>query len=496
MSTAPQKRPPARKLQPTPPLPLSTSPIKRARREWAAERARDTAYPPGQLNLSLERTRGFVRNPLPILLDAYESFGPIFTLRVMHVPVVFMIGPEANHFVLVSDAEKFSWREGSMGDLIPLLGDGLLTTDGDFHRQARMTMLPSFHKERIARSGEVMIEEAEAAAEALVPGQKLDIYEWTRSLALRIAMRALFGFDPDGRERSTGHDFEQALGYYSRDYFVQMLRGPRTPFDRLTKASSRLDSLIHKEIATRRANPGSDPTATNPGDLLGMLVDSRDSDGQPMPDSQVRDQAMTLLFAGHDTTSSTVTLLLYELARHPQELAALLAEQDAVLSGRTPTPADLTGAALPKLEMAIEETLRLYPPAWVGPRRSVQRFSFNGLDVPAGVPVNYSSWASHHLPDVWPEPEAFRPERFSEASKTLIPKGAYVPFGGGSRTCIGMRFGQMEIRAIVTALLNKVRLESAAGYQLSLGQMPTLTPRGGMPMTVHPRGLAETVRKR
>ena len=496
MSTTPQKRPPARKLQPTPPLPLSTSPISRARREWVAERARNASYPPGDLNLSLARTRGFARNPLPILLDAYERFGPIFTLRVMHVPVVFMIGPEANHFVLVSDAEKFSWREGSMGDLIPLLGDGLLTTDGDFHRQARMTMLPSFHKERIARSGEVMIEEAEAAADQLLPGQKLDIYEWTKSLALRIAMRALFGFDPDGRERSTGHDFEQALGYYSRDYFVQMLRGPRTPFDQLTKASSRLDELIRNEITARRSNPGPDATQSNPGDLLGMLVDSSDAEGQPMPDAQIRDQAMTLLFAGHDTTTSTVTLLLYELARHPHELAALLAEQDEVLAGRAPTPADLTGTGLPRLEMAIEETLRLYPPAWVGPRRSTERFSFNGLDVPAGVPVNYSSWASHHLPDVWPEPEAFRPERFSEQAKKLIPKGAYVPFGGGSRTCIGMRFGQMEIRAIATALLRRVRLESAAGYQLSLSQMPTLTPRGGMPMTVQERGLAETVRRR
>ena len=498
MSTTADKRPPARRLNPVAPEPIGFHPIGRIWREWKAERRRDAAYPPGDLRPSPARTMAFARDPLPILLDSYEHWGPVFTLRMLSVPVVFMIGPEANHFMLVSDASKFSWRDGSMGDLVPLLGDGLLTTDGDYHRRARMMMLPSFHRERIARSGEVMIEEAEAAADALTArvGERFDLYEWTRSLALRVAMRALFGFDPDGREGSTGHDFETALKYYSYDYAIQMLRGPGTPFDRLTKASARLDVLIQREIEARRARGASE--ASNDGDLLGLLLDARDDDGRRLSDREIRDQAMTLLFAGHDTTTSTVTFLMYELARHPAELEALLAEQDAVLgtaSGvrRQPSPAELTGDSLPQLEMAIEETLRKYPPAWIGPRRSLERFTFNGIDVPAGIPVNYSSWASHHLPDVWPEPEAFRPERFSTEARKAIPKGAYVPFGGGSRTCIGMRFGQMEIRAIATALLSRMRLESSAGRHPQIRQMPTLTPKGGMPMTIHPRGAAATV---
>jgi cytochrome P450 len=473
------------------PDPVDFSPIQRLKRELKAERSKSAPYPPGDLDFSLARTRGFAKNPLPWILDGYERFGPIFTLRVMSVPIIFMVGPEANHFVLVSGADNFSWREGSMGDLTPLLGDGLLTTDGAYHRRARKIMLPAFHTRQIARSGEVMLEEIESAVGRLGEGERIDLYDWTRRLALRIAMRALFGLDPDGREGKTAHDFEDALEFYSRDFFIQMLRGPGSPFRKLQRSSLKLDQLIFGEIASRRA-AGSPEEAI---DLLGLLLSATDEEGRTLTDQEIRDQVMTLLFAGHDTTTSTVTFLMYELARHPHELGALLAEQDEVLAGRSPLPADLTGSTLPRLEMAIEETLRLYPPAWVGPRRAVKDFEFNGARVSEGLQVNYSSWASHHLPDVWPEPEAFRPERFAPEAKALIPKGAYVPFGGGSRTCIGMRFGEMEVRAIATEILHHCRLESSAGYELSIRQMPTLSPRAGMPMTVRERGLPATVRR-
>jgi cytochrome P450 len=153
--------------------------------------------------------------------------------------------------------------------------------------------------------------------------------------------------------------------------------------------------------------------------------------------------------------------LFYELARHPK--------QDVDLA------------------LAIDETLRLYPPAWIGPRRNVEAFEFAGHRVPAGAPLYYCSWASHHLPDVFPEPFAFRPERFAPDRKARLPKGAYVPFGGGSRTCIGMRFGQLEINAIATTVLQRFRLEPCPGYRLRIREMPTLSPRGGLPMTVRAR---------
>jgi cytochrome P450 len=219
-----------------------------------------------------------------------------------------------------------------------------------------------------------------------------------------------------------------------------------------------------------------------------MLMAATDEDGSRLSDREVRDQAVTLLFAGHDTSTSTISFMLYELARHPTELAAVLAEQDRVLGAEPVTAADIA-RRLPRLDMALDETLRLYPPAWIGPRRAVEPFEVAGTRVPAGVFVNYCSWASHRLPEVFPEPEAFLPERFAPEAKAALPRGAYVPFGGGSRTCIGMRFGQMEVKAVVTAILRRFRLELLPGRSMTVRQMPTLSPRGGLRMTVRPRGV-------
>lgn len=469
------------------PPPVSFSPWQRMLMERRAERARSVPYPPGHLDYSLARTLRFARAPLPHLLDAYERFGPVFALRIMHVPIVFMLGPAANHYVLVSHAENFLWREGSLGDLIPLLGDGLLTTDGAYHRRARRILLPAFHRDRVLAATGIMIEEAERAAEALRPGERIDVHRWTRELALRVALRALFGIRPGGRDSEVAEQFERALSFYSQDYFRQLLRGPGSPFQRLLRSRRRLDELLYAEIAKRRA--GGDHEGE---DLLDLLLAARDENGRGFGDRELRDQLMTLLFAGHDTTTSTVTFLLYEMARNPGALERVYAEQDRVLGGRSPDGGDLHDG-LPELSMAIDETLRLYPPAWIGPRRSVEPFELEGVAVPGGVPVNYVSWASHRLPDVFPEPDAFRPERFAPEVRAKLPKGAYVPFGGGSRMCLGMRFGELEVRAIATALLQRRRLELVPGRELSIRQMPTLSPRGGLPVTVRPRGVAELV---
>ncbi|MDE3070985.1 MAG: cytochrome P450, partial [Acidobacteriota bacterium] len=413
------------------------------------ERAATVPYPPGETSFRLMRARRVATDPLPFLLDAYDRFGPIFTLRLVHGQVVFMIGPEANHHILVSGAANFTWRESHFRELAALLGDGLLTIDGEFHRRSRQIMLPAFHHQQIAASASVVVEEAEGALAGWSDGDRLDLYAWTRRLALRIAMRAVFGLDPDGeaaREVDAAALFTQALHFYSRDPLLRVLRGPFTPWSAMHAARRRLNRLIYSEI-TRRRDSGA-----RGGDVLSLLLDASDEDGAALTDRQIRDEVMTLLFAGHDTTTSTLAFMFYELARNPSLREPLMAEQDRVLgagSGYAGLAAEhLTGSALPGLEMVLDETLRKYPAAWIGPRRSVEPFEFAGHTVPAQAYVNYSSWVSHHLPHVFPEPERFIPERFTAERKAALPKGAYVPFGGGSRTCIGMRFGQLEIRAI------------------------------------------------
>ena len=345
-----------------------------------------------------------------------------------------------------------------MGDLIPLLGDGLLTIDGDFHRRSRMIMLPAFHRERIEAAGAVMRGETARALDGIAVGDSFDLYALTRELALRIAMRALFGLDP-GRARDAAREFEEALSFWAHAYWLQILRGPGTPWRRMTGARARLDALIFAEVDRRRA------AGTDGEDVLSMLVAATDEDGRRLSREHVRDEVMTLLFAGHDTTTSTVAFLFHELARNP-EVAA-----DPGFD----------------LGLAIDETLRLYPPAWIGPRRSIAPFRFAGHDVPGGVPVNYCSWASHRLPDAWEDPTAFRPERFAPGNRERIPKGAYIPFGGGSRTCIGMRFGQQEIRTIAAAILERFDPELVAGYELEVRQMPTIGPKHGLPVTLRAR---------
>ena len=464
-----------------PPPPVPAGVLARVASDLRAQRRARGQWPPGELGFSMRRTREFEREPLPLLLRCRESFGPVFTIRLLYAPVVFALGPEANHYMTVSHASNFRWRDGSLGDLIPLLGDGLLTTDGDYHKRARRIMLPAFHRERTAAAADTMLEEVKRALERWRPGTRVLLYTWTRRLALRIAMRALFGFDPDrgGRKLDMAEEFERALGFWGRDYAVQMFRGPGSPWRAMRRARERLDRVIFAEIDRRLAS------GERGNDILSLLLDARDEDGSMLSRQELRDQVMTLLFAGRDTTTSTVAFLFYELARNPHELGPLRAELgDGDRSAPAASASELV-TGLPRLEMAVDEILRMYPPAWIGPRRSVESFELHGVRVPGGVMVNYCSWASHWLAEVFPEPERFRPDRFSPENKAALPKGAYVPFGGGSRTCIGMRFGHLELKAIASSILRRFSLELAEPERpLSIRQMPTLSPRGGLPMLV------------
>jgi len=438
---------------------VTTNPLTLLWQDVRDERRSDGEYPPGEKSFSLARMRRFDRDPLGLLVESYQRFGPVFTLKIFHHNAVFMLGPEANHYMLVSHAKNFLWRAGHMRDLIPLLGDGLLTIDGPVHRTHRKLMLPAFHRERIEAATGVIQAEVDLALAELRPGETVDIYDWTRQLALRVAMRALFGLDPDrataGGLNAAG-EFEAALSFYGRDYLLQILRGPRTPFAQMMRSRERLDALLYDEIDRRRAS------GERGEDILSMLLDASGEDGESLGRTQVRDEVMTLLFAGHDTTTSTVAFMFYELARNPE-----LLDDEAT-----------------SVDMILDETLRMYPPAYIGPRRSVDAFEFGGHRVPANAHVQYCSWASHHLPDVWPEPKEFRPHRFSEENKAKLPQSAYVPFGGGSRTCIGMRFGQAEIALIARGILERYRLELEPGYELNIRHAPTISPREGLPMRV------------
>jgi cytochrome P450 len=462
---------------------MSPNPARRVVGDLLAEWRGRGRFPPGPGDFSLARTKRVAHDPLPLLLGAYEEHGPIFSMRVLHSRVVFMIGPEANHFVTVAHPENFHWRESSFGDLIPLIGDGLLTIDEDYHDRARAIMLPAFHRRQLTAAVAAMAAETEAAIAGLPRSGVVDLYDWMRNLAMRIAMRALLGLHPDeaGRGAAAAEHFERALGFYGTDFQLRFLRGPGSPWRKLLASRRALDEIVFGEIAAARADL--DPERM---DILSLLIGARGEGGEAFADREVRDQVMTLMFAGHDTSTSTVSFMMHELGRHPEVVARLCEEQDRVLGGATPTVEALEGE-MPYLDMVLDEVLRLYPPAWIGPRRAVREFEFGGYTVPKGAYVNYCSWASHRIPEVFPDPEAFVPERFTRERKAALPRGAYVPFGGGQRVCIGKRFGQMEVKLVATMLLQRLRLDALPGRRMTIRQMPTLSPKGGLKMRVSPR---------
>jgi cytochrome P450 len=456
------------------PEPVPTGPVRRLIADWRAERSASAPFPPGDLTPSLRRTRRLVADPLNLLLEAYARHGPVFTLRIFHARHVFAIGPEANQYMLVTHAGNFRCRDGSASVLIPLLGDGLLTTDGAVHDRARGLMLPAFQHARVAATHAIVRDETERALSVWAPGARVDVYAWARDLSMRIATRALCGFG----SRSVADpaaEFMNTFGYICRAHTLQFLRGPGTPYARMMAARRRLDALVLDEIARRRT------TGERRDDVLSMLLDATIDDGTQMTDRHVRDQIVTLLFAAHITTAPAIAFLFHELARHRAWADRVAAE----LSARELTADELTRGADSQLDLALLETLRLYPPAWLGPRRSVETFTLAGMTVPGGALVNYSPWATHRLPDVWEEPNAFRPERFAQANRARLPRGAYVPFGGGSRTCLGKRFAELQIRTIAARALREFRLSTVPGFRLEPAVLPALGPKGGMPMVVH-----------
>src|ERR1700733_8432790 len=214
---------------------------------------RRAALPAGSTAPSWANTRRVISDPLGLLLEHERRFGPVFTIRLLHEPIVWAIGAEVNHQILVGDFDAFQWREGRFADLWPLLGDGLLNSDGTYHRDFRMLMLPAFHREYVERLAETMIDEALAAAERLDDGQEVEVYHWVRELALRIALRGLLGLDAtEGRERALAAAFEASLAIHGEPGLIHMLPLPRGPLRRSIAARRALDALVRAEIEARR----------------------------------------------------------------------------------------------------------------------------------------------------------------------------------------------------------------------------------------------------
>ena len=439
------------------------------------------SFPRGANRPSIRTTWRFRHDVLNLLLESYQRHGPIFGLRIVFGYNLAMIGPEANHFMLVSGRENFGWRHGRMGDLLTLIGDGLLTTDGDYHDGSRAILMPAFHRERIATAAALMGSEAAAAVDALPAGASTDVYEWARTLAMRIAMGALFGFDPDsGRAGAIAARFESGLGFHAREFPMQMLFGPGTPLAKLKRDRTALEEMVGEEIARRRRR-GEDG-----GDVLSSLLASTDGEGRSLSDRQVLDHVLTLLFAGHDTATSTVSFLVYELARNPEWADRLAAELDDVLRRsrprgrgalRRPAPPDPGRRRDPApLPAGVDR------PAPLGPRLRVQRRHRPGRDPLLLQLLGQSS-----------------PARGLRGSAPLRPRPGSCPSAGpNGRAAPTSRSGWARGSASASASATprstrsrrpwsrRFRFELPGGHELEIHQSPTLSPQGGLPVRLTP----------
>jgi cytochrome P450 len=423
----------------------------------------------------------YLRSPLGFITRCFRTYGRRFTVPWVGFPVVFLIGPDANRLMLSDQAANLLWRP-ALANLIPLLGEGVLITDGDLHDRLRRLVLPAFQRGRIESYVPVMADYADRYLCGWRTDQVVEIDAAMRELTLQVAGQTLFGVDLASERSDFVQDFQGTREFLRLQWPFNLIRVnlPFTAWGRFVRARADLDRFIYRLIRERRA----DPTLAERSDALAALLSARTPDGETLSTRQVRDQVLTLLAAGHDTTAHGLAWTLYLLARHPAVLARVLAEQDAVLGGRPPTPDTLR--QLVYLEMVAKEALRLYPPAWAGARVAATEIAFRGYRIPAGTTVVYSQWLSHRLPEVFPDPDRFRPERFDPERGEAQPPFAYVPFGGGARLCLGMSFALQEMKVVLSALLSRWRLTLEPGQHVQPRAAVTLSPRSGIYLRVQP----------
>ena len=421
----------------------------------------------------------FRRDPLSFVSGAQRAYGPVTTIHLGNRPIVLLSDPRFVRYILIEHPQNFTSRAFAT-NLRNLLGDGLLTIDGDFHRQQRRLVQPAFHRKRVESYGQTMVALTTEMLDTWQAGDTFDMARAMRDLTLRIVARALFDIDLAAESPFLGQAFTDIIeNPVGQPFSLRLvpLKLPGTPYARNIAAHQRLDQFVYDLIARRRAD------GRDTGDVLSMLLRAQDEEsGIMMTDRQVRDQTMTLFAAGHETTANALSWTFFLLAQHPSVCERLLAQLRGVLDGRPPTVGDLP--ALPYLDWVISESLRLYPPAWTVGRRAIDAFELDGHHFAAGTLVMLSQWVMHRLPDIWGDPNTFRPERWNPVTAQKLPQGAYFPFGGGPRMCIGMPFAQLEARLLLATILQRFTPKLTPGYSVIPRPRVTLRPKHGMMMTL------------
>jgi cytochrome P450 len=422
----------------------------------------------------------FRRDRFALSLRISREQGELAEMGLGLFSVLIVSSPRMAHEIFVEKEDAFVKTAGLSVFAKPLLGSGLLTSEYDTHRRQRRMMAPLFAHKRIASYGEVMVAKSAACVERLAKVPSADLSEEMMRLTLEIVGKTLFDAELADEASVVGRALTESMRRMM-DALIRFIPMPPvipTPGNLKYRAAvKRLDEVVYGMIRERRAS------GVDRGDMLGMLLEARDADdASALTDREVRDQAMTLLLAGHETTANALAWTFYLLARNPDVRARLEAELDSVLGDRPPTPADLS--KLPFTLQVFKEGMRLYPPAYVVGRKATRAVTVGGAPVSAGTVLLVNVAGIHRRPDLFPDPERFDPDRFTTEREKALPPQAYLPFGAGPRICIGNHFALMEGHLILATLARKLRFELVSDRVIDAEPLVTLRPKGGVPVKV------------
>lgn len=434
--------------------------------------------PPRVPGLSLVNGVRIFRDPLSYTMES-ARLGDVVDLHIPFLRYWLINHPDLIEEALVRDAKSYI-KDAPTRALSGVLGDGLLTSEGDRWRRRRRMIQPAFHRERIQAYGETMVRYTERLLTAWAPNHVRELHDDMMRLTREIVAKTLFDADVAGDAREAGDALEALMSRFAETGGVPLLHRIPTPSKRRHDAAVRwLDAFIAGLVADRRRS------GRDAGDLLSMLVAATDEEGR-MTDRELRDEVMTLFLAGHETTANALTWTFVLLDRHPAARAALERELDEVLGDRPPTVDDLR--QLRYTEHVVHETMRLYPPAWAIGREAIADTSLGGYAVPKGTSLWISQYIVHRDPRFFDDPEVFRPERWAGDLQQRLPRYAYFPFGGGPRICIGNTFAIMEAVLVLAAISKRWRVRLQPGRAVVPAPSVTLRPRGPVLARVERRG--------
>lgn len=417
-----------------------------------------------------------MRDPLEFVLRLARDHGDVVPFKVAGKLIVQVSGPEHIKYVLQENYKNYGKQTIVWDAIRQFLGEGLLTSEGDFWLRQRRIAQPGFHRQRVASFVPLFAELARETIDAWPRGRPFDVAREMMTLTLRIVGRALLSSDPASDADEIGKALAVTLAFPDRRMKMPLpipLSVPLPMHRKFLAARAVLDRVVYRFIADRRKS-GEDG-----GDLLSMLMLATDEEtGERMNDEQLRNEVMTIFLAGHETTGSALSWAIYLLSKHPDVRRKMTREVLDVLGDRTPTLEDLP--KLVYLKQIFNETMRLYPPAWVTGRHAVRDDEIAGVPIRAGSIVQVSPYVTHRHPAHWPNPEGFDPERFSPEQVKARAQHAYIPFGAGPRLCIGNQFALMEAHVILAMIAQRTALDLVPGQTIVPAPSITLRPRDGI----------------